>query len=246
MIKYSIALAIILQGCAVDSAYDEPGQATPRETPATSPGKKEETQTGALASPEADRRRKCIETLSSSKRTEEGDALSAFKQWNEYPPSASTIAPGDANLESSSPEISGLSSCLDSNPFTFEVLVDGILINGDLEHLTPLASWKLPNGYMAFYMHKNYEVSDGEGESVEISSVIFDMDGKALRGIQEVSSWYEYEGSIRIRDLAYIDGNFVTSEEVFDPQEQDDTGNVLEYNNERGISVIRRYDPGDL
>ena len=112
---------------------------------------------------------------------------------------------------------------------------------GTLALLSPVAAWKLGDGYIAFYLHKNYEMLDGEGDSIQISAVAIDASGKALHAIPAASSWYEYEGSIRIRDFLFLGGEFVTIEEVFDPRHRDESGNVLDYLDAPEASVIQKH-----
>ncbi|MEN1944676.1 hypothetical protein WCE55_12590 [Luteimonas sp. MJ293] len=128
--------------------------------------------------------------------------------------------------------------------FSFHILTNGVISKGSLAQVVPFAAWRLPGGYLAFYIHNNYEVQDGEGVVVEISAIVLDEAGAVAKHIPEVSSWFEYEGSIRVRDFVYADGSALTTEEVFDPAERDGLGNVLLLLERPERSVFRVYELG--
>ena len=181
----------------------------------------------------------CIATLAAAEQAEDGSELSAFLIFNDYPPSQIKDEPGKVNVASVETSFPGLMACIEDNPFNFNILVDGVLEEGETHMISPLTAWKISGGYLAFYLHKNYEDSDGEGESVEISGIYVDISGSPAEYIQGLSSWYEYEGSVRIRNFYYSNGEFVTTEEVFDPSEQDESGNVLDYIESPKKSIIK-------
>lgn len=183
----------------------------------------------------------CLATLSSSPSAEHGSRVSAFQLFNHYPPKRDGRDPGSVDIEPPEPSLSKLMDCLPGLPFPFAVLADGLLTEGTLALLSPVAAWELGDGYIAFYLYKNYEVVDGEGDSIQILAVTIDASGKALHAIPAASSWYEYEGSIRIRDFLFLGGEFVTIEEVFDPRHRDESGNVLDYLDAPEASVIQKH-----
>ncbi|WP_157515323.1 hypothetical protein [Luteimonas abyssi] len=160
---------------------------------------------------------------------DDGESLSAFGTFNDLPPSQGKVALEDADITSRAATMPGLRACTENLHFSFSILVDGILTEGASLQMYPVMAWRAPQGYLAFFMHKNYETLDGEGETTEISALALDRSGRPIRLLPAVSSWYEYEGSIRIRDFVYSSHQFMTTEEIFDPLERDELGNVLTY-----------------
>lgn len=223
-----VVLAILLQSCSMGTAPEISGAASPESK---NHAERHEEKTYGTPSSQAlpVRSDTCIATLVTAEQAEDGSELSAFMTFNDYPPSQNKYEPSEVDVASAGTKFTELMACIEGNPFNFNVLIDGVLEEGETHMISPLTAWKTSGGYLAFYLHKNYEDRDGEGESVEVSGVYIDLSGSPVKYIQGLSSWYEYEGSVRIRNFYYSNGEFVTTEEVFDPSEQDEFGNVLDY-----------------
>ena len=184
----------------------------------------------------------CARALALAKPLAQGARLSAFRLFNAYPPAAQVISPGEASALDAAGSVPDLMACLPEGMLEFSVMVDGVLMKGTKKDLHPLAVFQDPDGaYIAAYLHKSYEVDDGEGEAVEISGVILGSSGRIVGGMRELSSWYEYEGSIRIRDFVYRNGRAITTEQVYDPASTDELGNPLSYVDVGGARVLREH-----
>lgn len=184
----------------------------------------------------------CAEALSFAQLLDDDTTFSVFKRFNSYPPVAPLRSPGDGPMPTVEEDVHGLLSCVPDGAIKFSILGDGRLVEGTRKDLYPLGVFRSPEGaYLAVYMHKNYEVGDGEGEVVEASGLLLDPSGEVFGVIQGLSSWYEYEGSIRIRDFLYKSGRAMTTERVYDPVARDEFGNSLGYINTGGSEVVKEH-----
>ncbi|MGY0651016.1 hypothetical protein ACW7GZ_03960 [Luteimonas sp. A537] len=243
MRNFLASLAMLIQACSASGhseasgkAHSETSIANPNEQREKDQAKDSEFTRAKMADGNT-----CAKALSFAEKVSEG-TLSAFRVFNDYPPVANAKSPGEVVIEPFPDQITALSACLPKNAFEFKVLTDGVLVNGTESQLFPLSVWRIQeNYYLVTYLHKNYDMSDGEGEAVEVSGIVLDANGKPIKPMQELSSWYEYEGSIRIRDLHYLNGKFTTTEEVFDPVERDEAGRALDYVNDHGNDVIKEH-----
>ena len=240
---YLFLFVLLAQGCAL---------AVPNSNPQTSAGvssdQPKEQQTHP--SPEEDQPKRvgnfenssCASALLLAEKIKETSIISAFRTFNEYPPTSRTKRPDEIAIEQSSANLSALVSCSPAGAFEFTTLTDGILSKGTASQLHPMSAWKLPEGgYLVTYLHKNYEIGDGEGVSIEISGIVLDAAANPVKSFAGLSSWYEYEGSIRIRDLTYTNGSLVTTEEVFDPAERDQVGRIFAYRNDGRKHIIESH-----
>ncbi|QCO67889.2 hypothetical protein E5843_09170 [Luteimonas yindakuii] len=218
----ALVLATLIQACAVSESPDAPSPVASDASVTSGHGRSD------IRSKDH-RGGSCFSALAGAEDIDEEQRLSAFRTFNNYPPSQGKAALDDVDLASIPARTPGLSSCLEDSHFSFKVLVDGVLTEGAPSQMHPLTAWRIHQGYLVFFLHKNYEVVDGEGETVEISALALDASGTSVQSLPAVSSWYEYEGSIRIRDFAYLNHRFVTTEEIFDPLERDESGIVLTY-----------------
>lgn len=241
MRNFFISLAMLIQACSAGGHSEAFEKANP-ESHTDNPNERQEKDRAKDQEParlEVVDRNECAKSLLSAEEVSEG-TQSAFGVFNDYPPAANSKSPGELVIKSFSDQLMALSVCSPKHIFEFNVLRDGVLVNGTDSHLFPLSAWRIQgNYYLVTYLHKNYEMNDGEGEMVELSGIVLDATGSPIRSMQELSSWYEHEGSIRIRDLHYLNGKFTTTEEVFDPVERDETGHPLSYVNDQGKVVIR-------
>lgn len=154
--------------------------------------------------------------------------LSAYGHFNVALPRGRTSTPGEVSIESS--HDGGLRSLLPPGFPEFSVLENGVLRRGLSDDTHPLGVFQMPDGTcLAAYLHNNYEFGDGEGVSIEISGLFLDSAGGLLGAEQELSSWYEYEGSIRIRNLVHADGCLATDEQIFEPVDRDRSGRPASY-----------------
>lgn len=233
-----IALTMLIQACSATVDSEAPVAMSPQADRIEPQSGSEKKRAGLLP---VVRNEACVVALTAAKKVEDKRTLSVFRLFNEYPPSHAKKDPGTVDTTSVPTHSPELMSCLENLPFTFDVLVDGLLVKGSRSRLSPLTAWEVPGGHLAFYLHKNYVMDDGEGESVEISAIALDGVGKPVGSIQGLSSWYEYEGSVRIRDFVQSNGEFTTIEEVFDPVEQDEAVNVLDYAGSGERSIFKRY-----
>lgn len=215
-------LATLLQACAVSESPDAPSPVA-SDVSVTSGHGHSDTRS------KDHRGRSCLSALDGAEYIDGERRLSAFRTFNNYPPSQDKAALDNVDLASIPARIPGLHSCLEDSHFAFKVLVDGVLTDGAPSQMYPLTAWRIPQGYLVFFLHKNYEAVEGEGETIEISALALDAYGTSVQPLPTVSSWYEYEGSIRIRDFAYLNHRFVTTEEIFDPLERDESGFALTY-----------------
>lgn len=172
----------------------------------------------------AERCRKVL-TLNSQ---EERPYLSAFKKFNDLPPVPGTkLTPDSARLDGL--ELSTSGDCLEPPPFQFYVLENGVLRKNRTDDLRTLHVSRSESGYTTAYLYKRYETSDGEGNSVVLALARHNDVGKVEAYIEEASSWYEYEGSIRMRD-AIVGKNVIhITESIYHAERFDPEGNVLSY-----------------
>lgn len=184
----------------------------------------------------------CLSALASAKGVEDESSISAFRVFNTYPPVTGERKPKNVTINSVKTDTPKIVDCLRRPTFSFKTLVDEVLTQGGDATVYPLTAWKVPGGYIVFYIYKTYEVADGEGESVDISALVVDKSGAPQKIVHSVSSWYEYEGSIRIRDFHYDSGTYMTTEQVFDPSAVDKEGNVLDYDTGGKQKPIKVYD----
>lgn len=237
MIRSLIIFALLTSVCSADAGPEVSDTAALKIDLATL---QHEPENRKLA-PFPRRNETCIAALATAKKAEDGAKLSAFRLFNDYPPSPTKKVLSSVDTASTPSLSHGLAACVENSTFAFNILIDGVLIEGALPQIHPLTAWEISGNHLAFYLHKNYEMTDGEGESVEISAIFFDSTGLPIESIQGISSWYEYEGSVRIRDFRYSNGNFVTTEKVFDPAERDHHGNVLKYGDNFEDTLIKTY-----
>lgn len=168
--------------------------------------------------------------------------LSAYGLFNRYPPGSDAGSPGELSIETASGASASLLSLLPDGFPRFEVLEKGVLRAGSRDDANPIGIFRTPNGlFVAAYLHRNYEMRDGEGVSIEISGMIFDSEGDLLRLEQGLSSWYEYEGAIRIRNFVYSRGCLATTEQVFDAVERDQSGKALSYVAHDEPGIVKTY-----
>lgn len=171
----------------------------------------------------------CAQVLATSVAPGDGEKLSAFNLFNKGLPSASTPTPAEMEIPVNTDSPSS-TACLPPNYFDFLKFVDGELVAGTSRDVSLVSIWRLPEDhYFITYLYKAYETKDGEGSSFIISGTIADSAGRPLAVADEISSWYHYEGSVRIRDFSYSKGRFVQTEEVFDPLEVDEVGRPIRY-----------------
>lgn len=239
MNRLLILLAVLVQAC-----------------PAAPPASSAPTQPGTIASqahlrpeyrlpeenPQTQLAPSCSQALAQADDAEDGSTLSAFRLFNSYPPTTHVASPGEVVLSPRHGRPAGLSTCLPENSFHFMLLIDGILVKGNAAQVHPLSVWELPDGlYLVAYLHRNYEMDDGEGDSIEVSGLLVDPEGHPVTPVQELSSWYEYEAAIRIRDFHYKDGRLVTTEEIFEPSNRDDNGFALGYVRDQAPRIIKEH-----
>lgn len=168
--------------------------------------------------------------------------LSAYGLFNRHPPGSDTGSPGELPIETASGALASLLSLLPDGFPRFEILENGVLRSGSKDDANPLGIFRTPDGlFVAAYLHRNYEMRDGEGVSIEISGMIFDSEGDLLHLEQDLSSWYEYEGAIRIRNFVYSRGCLVTTEQVFDAVERDQSGKALSYVAHDEPGIVKTY-----
>lgn len=196
------------------------------------------------AEPVARDRTACFDGISAGEPLREGYSFSVFRLFNPHPPIAAAKSPDGISPHAPSNEHQALLACVPEGAFDFEVLEAGLLREGSIRDLHPIGVFRVGGGkFLALYLHKNYETIDGEGVTVEASGLLMDPTGQVIDAAQELASWYEYEGSIRIRDFVYAEGSLVTTEQVYDPSAFDSVGNPLKYR-EGGMEVIKKYDLG--
>ena len=194
------------------------------------------------ATSQEDRTNTCSEAVLRAEPLLEGFSLSVFRRFNPYPPEAPAKGPDGISLRASSSTQQDLLDCVPEGAFDFDVLEAGMLRGGSVRDLHPIDIFRVEGGnFIALYLHKDYETTDGEGVTIEASGLLMDSTGRVIDATQGLSSWYEYEGSIRIRDFIYAEGTVVTSEEVYDPSVVDSVGNPLKYSG-GGARVIKTYD----
>ena len=171
--------------------------------------------------------------------------FSAFGLFNTFPPEPPVKSPDEVSIEISDGTSESREFLLGRLPAgfpEFQVLENGVLAAGKREDIEPLGVFRLPGGmYVAAYLHNNYETSDGEGISIEVSGLFLDTTGELLHAAQELSSWFEYEGAIRIRNLVHFNGCFATTEQVHDPVERGPSGSALSYKANDEPRVVRQY-----
>lgn len=183
---------------------------------------------------------RCLTSLKANETGRKISELSVFREFNQYPPRPfSVLRPRDVKLPLSQIKLD--SQCLTYMPFDFDIFESAELREGRINDLHPIYLWGEESGFVVIYMHRSYERKDGEGEAVIFSAVIYDSSGQAGGYIKEVSSWYEYEGSIRIRDAKLVGGEVTIGEIIFDPIELDVEGRILKYGNTGGLNKIRGY-----
>ncbi|MDU9393970.1 hypothetical protein [Pseudomonas sp. zfem002] len=175
----------------------------------------------------------CVRNIESRFSPRAPARLSAFRVFNRYPPVASILRPDTVSFLGK--RIVGLDgACLERPSIKFNVLEqDGNLREGTPDDLSVYKLWRVEKGFFAAYMYKKYEVGDGEGESIVLALVRYDSFGMIVNLIEEVSSWYEYEGAIRLRDALLGDDSLRLFETVYDVEEVDEQGNVVKYSNNR-------------
>lgn len=174
----------------------------------------------------------------------DGYSFSVFSRFNPYPSLAPAKRPDDITLRAPTATPNELLACVPEGAFEFDILEAGLLRAGTIRDLHPIGVFLADGGnFLALYLHKNYETIDGEGVTVEASGLLMDPTGQVIDAAQELASWYEYEGSIRIRDFVYAEGSLVTTEQVYDPSAFDSVANPLKYR-EGGMEVIKKYDLG--
>ena len=190
----------------------------------------------------------CGEALAVAEPVYEGFSLSAFGHFHDYPPVSTVQSPADVSISKDRTADQALIACLPGSLPNFMFLDEGVLVPGTAADVQPIGVFKTPDGTrLLAYLHKGYSQDDGEGETVHVSAVFLDAYGSVLGIEQGVSSWYEYEGSIRIRELFHTGGAFVVMESVFDPAKRDQEGRAVSYVNTGGRRMVRRYDfPRDL
>lgn len=242
---YSLLLAATLSGCTNDvdtSAVD--AKETQPET-SRSGGEAASDHSARTSEPNETPHSECLASLHRSSTHERVVRISAFELFNDPLPSASTIDPADANTSSVvTTDISP--SCLPRVPFSFDVLREGVLTEGTNADLTPVSATRLDDDFIVFYLHEAYEVGDGEGEAIEVSLVVFNEKGNITRSHRSFSSWYQYEGSIRVRDGTLDHGTIITQEVVYDPARLDAVGNVVEYDQHRPQELYLELSIQDL
>lgn len=182
----------------------------------------------------------CLASLRANSGGGKISELSVFREFNKYPPVPSSVLK-PRNVKLPAGQINLASQCLAYLPFDFDVFDDDKLRKGRLDDVSPIYLWEVETGYLVVYIYRGYEQEDGEGEMVVMSAAMYDALGRVDEYIKEVSSWYEYEGSIRIRDAKFRGREVVISEMVFDPVRLGVEGRVLKYRNTGGSSKIRSY-----
>lgn len=184
----------------------------------------------------------CAAALSLADRLDDGTTFSVYKRFNPYPPVSPVRSPGDISMPVATEGGLDLVACVPEGMIDFSILDNGSLVAGTIKDLYPLGVFQATDGfYIAFYLHKDYEVGDGEGEVVEVSGLVLDSSGEIANVVQGLSSWYEYEGSIRIRDFLYEAGRAVTTEQIYDPVARDESGYPLTYVDVGGIKVLKEH-----
>lgn len=197
------------------------------------------------AEPVARDRTACFDGISAGEPLREGYSFSVFRLFNPHPPIAAAKSPDGISPHAPSNEHQALLACVPEGAFDFGVLEAGLLREGSIRDLHPIGVFRVGGGkFLALYLHKDYETDDGEGVIIEVSGLLINGAGRAMDVLQGLSSWYEYEGSIRIRDFAYVAGSIVTSEQTYDPSVRDGVGNTLEYLDSTAMKVVEIYQIG--
>lgn len=187
----------------------------------------------------------CFDHIPAGEPLREGYSFSVFRLFNPHPPIAAAKSPADISLHAPSNRQQVLLECVPEGAFDFKILEAGLLREGSIRDLHPVGVFRLEGGkFLALYLHKNYETTDGEGVIIEVSGLLINASGRAMDAVQGLSSWYEYEGSVRIRDFAYVAGSIVTSEQTYDPSVRDGVGNALEYLDSTAMKVVEIYQIG--
>lgn len=141
-------------------------------------------------------------------------------------------------------ELEGLEltgECLGHMPFEFKVFDSGELRRGANSDLRPIHLWRQGGGYFVVYAYKKYEQEDGEGEALVLSLVTFDALGRFNGVVEEVSSWYEYEGFVRTRDSRLTGEMIEVIEAVFDSTVRHAFGQMVGADSGSEVRVIRKY-----
>lgn len=238
------SLLLILSGCSLPTAVGTETTVNEAIDKSVSHGgaKRDTEDHRPTKSSITDAGKKCLNALAAAKDIKEESFISAFRVFNTYPPVTGERKPKNVTITSVKTDTPKIVDCLRRPTFSFKTLVDGVLTQGGDATVYPVTAWKIPEGYIVFYIYKTYEVADGEGESVDISALVVDKSGAPQKTMHSVSSWYEYEGSIRIRDFHYDSGTYMTTEQVFDPSAVDKEGNVLDYDTGGKQKPVKVYD----
>ncbi|MFZ7097238.1 hypothetical protein ACOPJQ_05260 [Luteimonas dalianensis] len=217
MKKILILTTMALQGCMAANPVDPPLQ---------SHMEAETAEADVTHGPDTE---SCAQLLATVALPDDHEKLSAFNLFNENSLSADTPDPAEINVPANNRSPASI-ACLPPDYFNFLKIIEGELVAGTNEDVSLISAWRIPDDrYFMAYLYKAYVVEDGEGSSIIISGVIADPKGEPLAFAEEISSWYQYEGSVRIRDFSYSKGRFVQTEEVFDPIEVDEIGRPIQY-----------------
>lgn len=184
---------------------------------------------------------RCRIDLESLPVSEQLNELSVYRSFNSHVRAvAGLLGPEKRSLD----ELKSLAltdECLSEVPFEFSVFESGELREGNSNDLLPVHMWRRGNGYLVVYALRKYESRDGEGDAIAFCLVAFSASGSIVGALDEIASWYEYEGYIRVRDAKFVGDVLEVTETIFSPILFDDSGRVMSYDNGSAPQVIFSY-----
>jgi hypothetical protein len=201
---------------------------------AISDGLSAETMTGEDTSPN-----KTLETKSTINSCEkEMSALdikkapfqaSAFKLFNDYPPSDTTyidFIDTDIHLKAA---IKFPFICLPPPPFKFTVHENGTARESRETDFIPIDIWKTSEGYRAIYLYKSEQKFDSGADSIILTLIQYNKLREIDFYIKELSSWYEYEDAVRIRNAKMTNGKIFKTEVIYNRKYLSDEGQTFSF-----------------
>ncbi|WP_249673556.1 hypothetical protein [Pseudomonas abieticivorans] len=183
----------------------------------------------------------CLSDLKTAASDTKARNVSAFREFNHYPPTPGVdLDPHSVDL-SKVKKISITEKCLEQTPLSFIIETGGISHNGNARDLNPIKAWRTDNGFAVIYLYKGYKEADGTGHTINLSAAFYNDEGMPLDYIDNISTWYNNEGTVHIRDAELTDRKITVSKVVFDPERLTRNGKVLEYSQLHDKQIVLEF-----